>query len=147
MAGRFLCFPLRTGAFFMVFATTMLGVGCFWAGSEQANLLNNEMVVKKAYFPLTIGLTLIISAFFLLHGTLKVKPHWIFSYLVLSSTCIFILTVIVLVIAPTALCVFAVLWYGQFCVNSFYKLVVDAKEFFGEVVAVFDGDITIVHIV
>ena len=51
----------------------MLGVGCFWAGSEQANLLNNEMVVKKAYFPLTIGLTLIISAFFLLHGTLKVS--------------------------------------------------------------------------
>ena len=42
---------------------------------------------------------------------------------------------------------FLVLWYGQFCVNSFYKLVVDAKEFFGEVVAAFDGDITIVHIV
>jgi hypothetical protein len=135
------CLTLKTGALLMTFANFICGTILLLLGFNNTIIYTN-LYLHNYYF-LLLGSALIAGALALLYGTTKTKSHWIFLYLVLSSTCLFILTIVLMVVSVYSLLASAVFWYGQICVNSFYKDVVDSTDH-PEIVKVNDEGATVV---
>jgi hypothetical protein len=135
------CLTLKTGALLMTFANFICGTILLLLGFNNTIIYTN--LYLHNYYLLLLGSALIAGALALLYGTTKTKSHWIFLYLVLSSTCLFILAIVLMVVSVYSLLASAVFWYGQICVNSFYKDVVDSTDH-PEIVKVNDEGATVV---